>query len=70
MLENWNGDCDTPLQLAEAEPCPGQPPLSRPIDQKDSIDAPRLALRKDCAFEIVKISPGESFWPIITVIPS
>jgi hypothetical protein len=34
--ENCHVLCETPLHVGEAHVCPGQPPLSRDIDQNAS----------------------------------
>src|ERR1700730_1780499 len=70
--ENWKLFCAMPLHVAEAEPLLGQPPLSRPNDQKDK----RVRKEFDPAkFRTVLVSGSlnisvlVSLMPIITVKP-
>ncbi len=72
MDENWNVDCEMPLQLGEAAPPPGQLPLSRPTDQKAISVMPLLLAHEvsDVAFARVKVSPAQSLTPIMGVMPS
>src|SRR5690349_20252527 len=72
MCEKAQFACEIPLHVAEAAPPPGQPPLSRPTDQKpiNLILLPLAQLSTVVALARVKVSPGESFTPIIGVMPN
>src|SRR5436190_18153027 len=71
MDENWKFDCEIPLHDGETVPL-GQPPLSRPTDQKANSVTPLLLAHEasQVALANVKVSPAESFAPIIGVMPN
>ena len=70
---NWYGFWARLLQVGEAQVWLGQLPLSRASDHMASLEMNVLELAKlrtVWASASEKISPCESFWPIMGVIPT
>src|SRR5437660_2465796 len=63
--------CERPLHMSEAVVLPAQPPLSRATSQNESSPRCCCCTKEStcCAFCSERISPCESFCPIITVKP-